>query len=448
MEKLKKESPELFVKEKASQKELFRRLGITIDFPKLPKGYVRFTPLDFIVEEILKDKTIVLVDGETMLPENLGGKGTIYADLIKVGISTIDAAERLAEALRIEAKRVGYAGIKDAVAITAQRISMRGADLFEVKDLSIPNVFLKSISEGKGVMQVGDLYGNRFTLFIRTEPSFDKKAFEEQVEKVRTAGIINFYGPQRFGSPRFLSHMFGMYLARGDFKRCIEIYIAKESPFESPYAAKIRKKASEKLGDWDFMYDEMGKLPYAFRHERVFLDVLKTRTGKDVYKKAIEALPRQVDLWARAYASYLANLALSGASRGESEIPENLPLLLSLNEGVREFYQDWLEQHGTKNYLDNLGALRFIHIGEESSILSRIYPEIHKIKIVPEGVGVCFDLTKGAYATTVLTFLFDVVTGEPIPEWVMPKEYDVKELLGMGSIAGIREEIDPYLRGV
>ena len=109
--------PELFIPTQKALDELNTRIGI-LSFPRdLPRGYIKYSPLDFIVEEIRQDGRVITVDGDGGVPL-MEGTGTIYADIVKVGISTLDAATRLANALGIEAKQIGHAGIKDAVALT------------------------------------------------------------------------------------------------------------------------------------------------------------------------------------------------------------------------------------------------------------------------------------------------------------------------------------------
>src|SRR5215813_11325527 len=56
-----------------------------------------------------------------------GGQGEhVYCEIEKAGMSTFDAVHRLAEALGVAQREIGYAGMKDARAITRQVVSIWG----------------------------------------------------------------------------------------------------------------------------------------------------------------------------------------------------------------------------------------------------------------------------------------------------------------------------------
>lgn len=443
-------APELFVTTKKPADELYQRIGIGSYPSNLAKGYIKYSPLDFIVEEIRQDGTVSTVDGVDPAPKPpMAGTGTVYADLVKVGISTLDAASRMSDALKIEPKHIGHAGIKDAVALTSQTLSFRQTSLEAVQALALPNIVLKHVVEGKGAIGIGNLKGNRFTLFIRTEQLVDETAFAALVADIKANGALNYYGPQRFGSPRFLSHLFGMHLMRGEPELCVRAYFSKTSPFEIPYHTQLRERLAAKFGDWAAVRDEIKNLPYTYRYEHLMLDALEGTSGEQGYAMAIGAVPQQADLWVRAYASFLTNLILSEAGKTGKPLPETIPLLLSLDESAQTFYAAWTKQHGTENFAENLRKFRFtnfINIGKAPSIQARIRPTVHGFNIVPEGVAISFDLPKGAYATTILMYLFDTVTGMPIPAWLQSTDVDTKKLLGTGDLTAIKETLGPSIR--
>ncbi|MFA6132318.1 MAG: tRNA pseudouridine(13) synthase TruD [Patescibacteria group bacterium] len=443
----KQKTPELFVTSKKEPGQLFTRIGI-LDYPtSLPKGYIKYSPLDFIVEEILPDDTVVDVDSfKTDSKAIMSGQGTIYADIVKVGISTLDAVNRIAEALNLDPKQIGYAGIKDAVALTSQTVSFRGGvTVEEIKKLSVQGVIIKNVVEGKGAVQIGALKGNHFTLFVRTEKQIDEVAFQKNISLINEKGIPNYFGPQRFGSPRFLSHLFGMHLLRGEPKEVVKTYFFKTSEFEYPFVTNLRNEAAKHWGDWPAVEKIFSTLPYTFRHELKILETLKEPGKQDSFVEALSTIDRQVDLWARAYASFLNNLIFSEAETASLPLPETTIQLLTENPEAQNLYGKWLATHGTKKFVENLKQFRFtnfIHLGN-AAIPSRVRPHVHNYKIVPEGVAICFDLPKGAYATTVLMFLFDTVTGQPFPEWMSRTDFDSKELLSLGSIAEIKKALGP-----
>ena len=439
MKEERKKRPELFVIDPAKMVNLMERIGVTAQPPGLPQGYMRYSPLDFLVEEIDGGGKVVEIaaspeDGMQIDPYT----GTVWADLVKVMISTLDAVQRISDALRVGTDKVRYAGIKDAVAVTGQRISIRGVKLDSVKAANIPNVLLKNLYEGKGAMNIGDLKGNRFTLFVRTGPDFDQDIFRSHMAIIADEGVINYYGEQRFGSPRFLAHGGGLHLFRGDFEAAVKSYLTMPSPFEIPFIAEIRARAAAKYGDWAAMGREMERLPYSFRYEITMLRELLEPKGVDKWVSTLASVSQQSSLWAYAYASYLTNVLLSDWASRKVEPPAEVPLLLSQDPDVAQLYMQWLEADGTSGYAENLKKLPFIMFGKSPSIPAKVKANVLGAKVVPEGAVVSFELPKAAYATTILRNLFTIIGGLPLPPWLKKTEYDTKELLGSGSIADVR----------
>ena len=431
--------PELFTPVVKEPGVLLSRVGMSVLAGVRPSGYIKYSPLDFIVEEIRPSGGVVFVDGETAESEYPDGEGTVYADLIKAGISTLDAVQRIASVLSIDLKKIGYAGIKDAVALTSQRISLRGVTVSAVQNCRVPNVILRNVVERKGAIGVGNLTGNRFTLFIRTQQAVDSVAFEKQVDTIRQHGIMNYYGVQRFGTPRFLAHVFGMYLLRGDFEGCVRAYFSKESEFELPFFTAKRRLAGEQFGDWQKIKEVFAELPYSFRFELSILEsLLKNPTD---YLGAVHAVGQQASMWVRAYASYIANLLMTQTEEKGGTLPQELPLLLGQDADVERLYAPWLKAHDVENYRKVIRELKFIQVGKSPSIEPILKPVFHGCKIGGEGVIVSFDLQKGAYATTVLESLFDVVTGYPIPDWVKKTDVDTKRVLGTGDLSSVKAEL-------
>ncbi|MDO8581324.1 MAG: tRNA pseudouridine(13) synthase TruD [bacterium] len=435
--------PELFLREEQDPHTLLTRIGVTAIPKNLPKGYLRFSPFDFLVEEIRKNGNPVTLDGAYAVPEAGSAGDTVYADCMKVGISTLDAAQRIADALGILPQKIGYAGIKDAVAITAQRISIRNTSLEKVQALALPNILFRNITSGKGAVSVGELGGNRFTLFIRTERRLDTAHLANLLTHYEKTGFVNYYGTQRFGTPRFLAHLFGMYLLRGDLPSLVRAYLTLESQFELPAMQKVRQEAAAHFEDWQAMYNTFDRLPYTFRFERIMLDTL-IKTKND-YAKVITAMGDQADLWARAYASYCTNRLLSHAITTKQELPKELPLLLSVRKEDHTPYQSFLTADKTEKFTDVLKRFPFIHLGNAPKIEARMLPKVHGVRVAKEGVAIAFDLGKAAYATTFLLHLFTIMTGTPIPDWVQDTEYDTKELLGLGSLKEIKEKLGKYI---
>ncbi|MBI5794418.1 tRNA pseudouridine(13) synthase TruD [Candidatus Uhrbacteria bacterium] len=402
--------------------------------------------LNFIVEEVRPDGSVITVDGQPAKADMEGGEGTVYFDLTKVGVSTLDAGNRIAELTGYEGKSIGYAGIKDAVALTAQRMSIRGAILNEVLMMNLPGMIIRNVHEAKGVIQIGQLQGNRFTLMLRTEHPLPEAWVEERMQYVKTRGIMNYFGVQRFGTPRFLAHEVGKAMLTHGAQAGIKTYMTMPSPFELPFFVARRARLLELWGDWKAMQDTIKDLPYTFRHEHDMLASLMKTGGE--FRSAMEVVQQQAGMWVRAYASYAANELLSDAEAQQTELPDHLPQLLSPDPKALSVYKATLDRDGLRNPMQALKSYPYIRVGRNPTFIPRIHPDIHAYKCLPEGLAITFSLPKGAYATTMLIYLIDSVTGYPVPEWLDTKFIDTKEALGTGSLKEVKERLGVDIEGM
>src|SRR5438132_3865616 len=83
----------------------------TSDFPGIG-GALKQRPEDFFVQEL-------------PLYEPSGQGEHVYCEVQKIGMTTFEAIKRIADALHVSSRDIGYAGLKDARAITRQIFSVR-----------------------------------------------------------------------------------------------------------------------------------------------------------------------------------------------------------------------------------------------------------------------------------------------------------------------------------
>lgn len=443
LEHYKKIKPEFFVVPAVSEKELLSRIGITFSFPPRPQGYIRFYFQDFIVEEVSKEGIVSEVE-----PKEKRAKAPpsfpchIGCNLIKVGISTFDALNLLADTLRIKIRRITYAGLKDLNALTSQKIIFLdlNQEIFEkTKKLSLDNLFLTNFSiEKKGLLR-GDLLGNRFSLFVRTKEKVDERIFLQNINRIEKEGFLNFYSVQRFGTPRFISHLLGKLILEGKYKEAILNFFANPGLQEIPLLNEKRKEAKKCFGKWERMEKVFSELPFTFRNELQLLSFLKE--NPEDFTGALIFFKDQAKFWIYSYASYLFNQLLS---LEKLELPEKISLFLSDDERDVKIFRFWLKKDRTIDFKKNIKPFKFLRL-KRRFVKSKIFPKEISFKIFPEGVAISFILEKGVYATTFLMNLFQIKEGLPLPDWIKKKEYDVKEILSIGSIKETRKVFEKIL---
>jgi len=179
--------------------------GQIITVPEWPRylgtpetsGVIRSCPEDFVVEEIPR-----------VSPEGEGSHLWLWVE--KREANTDWVARELAKVASCPHRDVGYAGLKDRHAITRQWFSVPAGDDTEQRfiDPKIEGAKIEGAKiEGVSVLEShrhtrklkrGTLNGNRFQLKIR-ELQGDIAQTVQRLEQIRTGGVPNYFGPQRFG---------------------------------------------------------------------------------------------------------------------------------------------------------------------------------------------------------------------------------------------------------
>jgi len=442
LEKVRKENPKFLERQNpiVEDHKLLFDYGIEI-ISNLPLGFLRFSPADFIVEEITQDGRITTIDpnNDPSLTDQEGE--TVYADLIKIGIPTLEAINRIAKELTTSTRQIGYSGMKDAIAITSQKISFRKIARDKIKALKIPNIHLKNIIVSKGALQPGNLQGNRFNIFVRTNGVYDPNILISKLKKIQEVGFYNFFGSQRFGGVRGIGHKLGLILLRGNYELAVKAFLIAQGKNEIPLVQNLRTKAKNVYGNWKEMIKILEPMPYTFNGE---IKVLKTLThDPDDFINALLSIKDQVKLWAYAYGSLLFNKKISQLVRNKINLPEKLPLFLSNERSDKDLYNDFLEADKTQNFKDAVRPFPFIqlHHYEVPTLLS---PKINSFNCTEDGVAINFELHKGAYATTFLSHIFTLTMGLPLPSWVSQKEIDTLKMLELGTIEDIKTIFKEY----
>ncbi len=434
-------APELFVRPPMiDDDEVLRAVGIGGLPEGRPVAYLKLMPQDFIVEEMDREgkvRAAAAKEDAAAVPAEEAEGNTYYADLVKVGVSTLEAKDRLAHALGIEGRNIGFAGVKDRLALTAQAISIRGlADGGALSRVNEENFFLRDIRRGKGVVANGDLKGNEFTIALRfAEPlSGTAKAFvEEQLAIAKEEGFWNFFYLQRFGTPRLIAHELGRLLVQGKYGEVVKMFVTHRAPRELPYFAAIRKDAEERWGDWGAIREMLDRFPYHFGIERTFMARLIERP--DDFLGALHEVPDQVRLWFYAYDSLLFNEKLSALIRS-GEVPLELPFLTSFDKADWRPYAEYLERDAVSLPARSWRDFPFVRV-ESRRCVTLQSVDVRKASFEGNVGAVSFFLPKGSYATSFLMNMFSLASGLPAVPGISMESVDPKAILGDGTLAPV-----------
>lgn len=149
-------------------------------------GRYKVEPEDFEVEEV-------------PAYEPCGEGEHTWLWLEKRGIATLDLVPVLAEELGLHPREIGYAGLKDAQAVTRQWLSVEGLDEERARGLQGEGWRVLRVSRHGNKLKLGHLRGNRFALLVRDAGAEDAEAARANLEHMARHGAPNYFGEQRFG---------------------------------------------------------------------------------------------------------------------------------------------------------------------------------------------------------------------------------------------------------
>jgi len=236
------------------------------------------------------------------------GEGThIYAQIEKKGISTMEAMAQIANALRITRKEIGFAGLKDARAVTRQWISVEHLAPEQLLSLDTPNIKFIQIARHSNKIKLGHLAGNRFVIRLRNVNPPLRQAVEvaENVMSVLIRrGVPNYFGVQRFGRRRD-THLLGKAVSKSKIDEFLDLFLGR--PEKEDSATFVAARASYEKGDYKKAYDTW---PYPFADQRRALKTLIT--SKSSKEKAYKVIDKHLkSFFVSAYQSDLFNQVLA-----------------------------------------------------------------------------------------------------------------------------------------
>ncbi len=262
---------------------------------------IKREPEDFIVEEITKEGQKLKRD-KPVRRKGKGGPFTWFV-LQKRNWGTDMAIRAMAKALRVSQKRFNYAGTKDKRAVTVQLVSAWQVEEKALLSLSIADMKVLGAWRMPEKVHMGQLLGNAFTIRGQGE----KGEVERGIEELSAlGGFPNYYGIQRFGNVRRITHIIGYYMVKGDFETAVRLFLTYTEGEENRDAREARLRLAE---EWDFS-KALSYFPKFLKHERLLLSHLQHHPRD--YVNAFRKLPLQTRLlFIHALQGYIFNALLS-----------------------------------------------------------------------------------------------------------------------------------------
>jgi len=298
-------------------------------------GVLRQEPEDFRVDEISKE----------FRPDENGRY--LVCRLTKRNWDHHRAVKEIAKKLGISHRRISWGGTKDKNAVTSQIISIYDVDLPDLERVRLREIGLEPLGRSHQQISMGELCGNLFTIRLR---DVEQESLEERVSAITGIihdGVPNYYGIQRFGAVRPVTHLVGLEILKGSPGTAVKMYIGE--PFEEENTEmRSAREAFLESGD---AKAALSAFPIHMRYERAMLNHLST--SPEDYRGALKTLPpKLLSMFISAYQSWQFNKVVS--RRMEEGISLNEPL-----EGDRLIFANGREDIVTPAGIRAAG----VHIG-------------------------------------------------------------------------------------
>ncbi|MFU8869560.1 tRNA pseudouridine(13) synthase TruD, partial [Natronococcus sp.] len=253
------------------------------------------------------------------------------------GWDTNDFASRISDALGISRERVNWAGTKDKYAVTTQLFSVYGAEPEDLPD--VDGAELEVLGRAGRNLEFGDLAGNAFEVVVGDpdRPENAQRITDELREfgglegrrdgdgsDATPIGVPNFFGQQRFGSRRPVTHKVGLEIVRGNWEGAVMAYLGNPTDAE-PEGTQEARTFVEETRDWQAALE---RIPNRLRYERSMCHALAEfdgEPGPEEFRAALERVPSNLQrLFVHAAQSYAFNRMLS--ERLERGLPFDRPV--------------------------------------------------------------------------------------------------------------------------
>ena len=294
-------------------------LSYTTDFSGCG-GIIRKQKEDFNVSELITKKANSRICSES---------GFAIYKLQKNGIDTTHALD---EIFRKHGLRLKSLGLKDASAITEQFVytTYKTDKHFDINESKYN---LKKVGFADKVLSKKEMIGNHFQ--IKVDGASNELAKFNEFDK-----ILNFYGYQRFGSRRPVTHLIGRAMIQKDFVGAVDLLLSFTSEYDSAENTKLR----ELMSDTSKYTEALKTIPKNMDLEKI---ALKEMIEHNDPIRALRALPLSIRrFFVQAYQSYIFNHTLSKSLDAGEELfcPQSDDVCYNKNGELGKFENDPLQR--------------------------------------------------------------------------------------------------------
>jgi tRNA pseudouridine13 synthase len=209
----------------------------------------------------------------------------------------LDSNHAISEIFNQLGTRIRVLGIKDSKAVTTQYATCEDKKIREGKTT---HTNLSLLGFSKHSIKKSHIMGNLFEIKISNPSRNDISEFITEIKN-----IPNYYGLQRFGSERLVTHLVGREIIKRNFKKAVDIFLSQTTEYDTQFSKEIREKCTDPKN-----YGHVMKIvPKGMDLERKLLRSLIDGKG---YISALRSIPINIRrLFVHAYQAFMFNKCLS-----------------------------------------------------------------------------------------------------------------------------------------
>jgi tRNA pseudouridine13 synthase len=258
-------------------------------------GRLKKIPEHFIVEEIPLD-----------IPRSDTGIYVVL-EIESRNWETNRLLKAISAQLRVSRHAIKIAGTKDRRAIKRQYISFRG-DMNEISRINLNDFrIVNAFRSNKGI-DLGKLWGNKFSIIV-SDIEYSDQVTSDYIKNTLdelNGTFPNFFGQQRFGVLRPVTHLVGKEIIHRNWKEAVRLYVGNPVKEEDVEVYNARKFFDDSFDANQSIKLYPGKLTF---ETAILNQIIKSNSD---YENGFSVLSKNLQMmFVHAYQSYIFNKLLS-----------------------------------------------------------------------------------------------------------------------------------------
>lgn len=258
-------------------------------------GTIKKSNEDFEVKELISTDFLNKITPTSTIKNKI----PLY-EISKKGLDSNHAIILLRKRLGINFKIIG---IKDAKATTSQY----GSTLYSkkiYKNYSVDNIKITLLGYSQKPIEKSILIGNQFKINI-THPNLKDEKRIKRIFSSELINIANYYGLQRFGSERLVTHLVGKSILQRKFDKAVDLLLTYTTKYDTKYSKEIRQK----LRDLKNRPENIKLIPRGMDLEKnIANEIIKGKESISVLRAVPLSIRR---LFVQAFQAFIFNKTLS-----------------------------------------------------------------------------------------------------------------------------------------